>query len=271
MGSNAVDRRQASRVTLISQVAAAVFVLGAAAVLAVGLPGQEPARAPGDLTLGPLPAPAQNNGNGAEGTRLVDAPAVAARLGTFSNAPRPRVVEAPVATTQNTTTAAPPVAPSAEVKYLGSVAVGPRLVALVLDNAKQRMVAEGDRVSMGVVRGIEPELIRVETDTEMKEIRRAERTAAATGRGNEGAVMPMSASQAGRNAPNAQRFANQAQPALQPKGGADAQRLRRQFITDMRDKLKSSGQYATEEELNEALAKTVEQAGYQFEEGDKKQ
>ncbi|MCC6951102.1 MAG: hypothetical protein IT433_06605 [Phycisphaerales bacterium] len=135
-----IDSQQAGRQALVAQAACALAIVAGLGVVAVGLPGGIDRTSPSTLTLPEVAVTPTGTGPAAT-TRPVDEAGIDARLARFSNAPR---VTAPVVV--NTNDGQPAPSPSAESKYLGPVALGPRLLALMSIQGKQRFVKVGDQL-----------------------------------------------------------------------------------------------------------------------------
>jgi hypothetical protein len=283
--SKPLTRLEAIKGTRIAQAIGAVCLIGALAVAAVGLPGvwaPPPAEA---LELPDVSPPGQNGSASDEAKRRVNGTALASRLDMVSNRPRVPVVDVPVMTTDIVELPVVDLPPEVEpgIKYLGNVTLGPRRMALISNDDKQSFVGVGGKVGDLTLDVIETEWIRLTSGSTEKIITLAPRGEQVVTRANGGGMgaqggmsaqqmrnMQAGAARAGaQTRPTAAQIlaqrsgtrvatpaANQATPFA---GSPFPDQPRNQRYQQYREKLMSSGEYSTEQEVNEAAIKLTEQ------------
>ncbi|CAG1006065.1 hypothetical protein PHYC_03284 [Phycisphaerales bacterium] len=148
-----------------------MLVLAGAAMGVLGLPGEDPSPAPAKIEI---PRVASDLPTAAEGVELrtVDYRAMATRMDLFGNAPKKPDVK-----TDEKPGVAPALQPPSEARYIGTLVMGPKLFAIVVDGARQRVMKVGDTFADGsrVVSITETEMV-VEGPGGRRTIPLAERT-----------------------------------------------------------------------------------------------
>ncbi|HYE63635.1 MAG TPA: hypothetical protein VD997_16710 [Phycisphaerales bacterium] len=260
MSMSALSKQKATTLTRAAQGALALLVVAAGAAVAMSSRfASDPERA------GPLVLPTVDLGNGkntpAPINNNIDFAAVGDRLGAVSNHPKPVVVA-----TNNAPGAAqpPPPAPVNEMKYLGAVGVGANKVALISDNGRQRFVSVNDDLAGGKVEQI--------TDTEVRVGGAASKVITLASRSSDvvtraGAPRPATPGVNTARAPmpgTLQAYQPTPQPvdeALRVKGNIPdyvPQGEEREFMM-VREELRATTKFASEDELNEIASKTWEE------------
>ncbi|MEY3231251.1 MAG: hypothetical protein RL689_1340 [Planctomycetota bacterium] len=281
MSTTYIDRGSAGRRTTTARAVAVTLGVIAAGVLLIDLPGLglPEATAP-SLDAGATPEAAAPQ---AVGRPDIDFAGIAQRLSMVGNKPSVPKVDVPteVATTQPAT----PAAPAEEARYLGVVAMGSARMALVVKDSKQRFVKVGDQLGELTVRDIRDESITLEgpggrsvIDLAPKGADVVTQAAGATGgSGNPAAAFagnPAAAAMAARTAamraqPGAPKV-TPPRPAPQMPGNFQATPMsnfphiqadpaRRQRFAELQAKLRSSGEYKSQVDIDEAAAKLTEE------------
>ncbi|MDX2130863.1 MAG: hypothetical protein SFY69_02275 [Planctomycetota bacterium] len=172
-----IDRGAAKANTRLAAGAGAVLLACGAALGVLGLPVSRVEPVPDVLTL-PPPPPRTEPGE----TRIeaaLDIEAASARMRALGNSPRaPAAPGSPTPETPGASAAAPPPPPPpAEARYIANIAVGSRLLAVLVDGERQRIVKAGDTLLGGgkIVR-VEPDKLVVEDGAGRRTIPMAERT-----------------------------------------------------------------------------------------------
>lgn len=250
----------------------------AAGVLLIDLPG---------LVLPESSAPSIDTATAPEaaapeaaGRPDIDFAGIAERLSMVGNKPSVPKVEAPpeVATAQPSQ----PAPPSEAARYLGVVAMGSSRMALVAKDSKQSFVKVGDQLGEMTVREIRDESITFEGPGGRSVIDLSPKgtdivTHAAGGTGGTGAAFagnPAAAAMAARTAamraqPGAPK-ASPPRPSPQMPGNFQATPManfphiqadpaRRQRFAELQAKLRSSGEYKSQIDIDEAAAKLTEE------------
>ncbi|GJQ29090.1 MAG: hypothetical protein HBSAPP03_09740 [Phycisphaerae bacterium] len=247
------DRSTAAAQTRVAQ-GACVVVLAAGVALGVfGVPGATTHPAPEALKVPDPPPPAVVTDT-ASTTASVNSTSLGARMNLLANAPKQ-----PAATSTQTEPPPPPPPPPAEARYIGTMSVGPRLLAIMIDAGRQRVAKVGDTLADGSkVVAISADSVTVERNGARHDITLAERQGEAISR-----LTPKT----GRNS-----AAATSRPAAKPtsltKGGGrtpgtpdgSPERLQ-EIIRELRE----SGQYKDDNALMEAAKEIfqVEAAKYE--------
>lgn len=202
MASDTISRNRARTIRLASQAAAGVFVVGAVLVALVGLPFI-PTTEPEAVSYERVIENAQIQAETIRATRQearrstgaapVDLEAIEYSLQMVQNAPKPKaptetpkvVIEDPIPTQDA----------GGRTRYLGTVSVGNRLMALVSAGGSQRILGEGQTATLGLAPGDygQPpsvEIVRVTPDSVLikengleRKVERSQRTGLAVSRG----------------------------------------------------------------------------------------
>ena len=278
MSTSYIDRGSAGRRTTTARAVAVTLGVVAAGVLLVDLPGLSlpEAKVPSldDATAPEVDAPEVT-------TRpTIDFAGIAERLAMVGNTPSvPKVEAAPAEGSKAPEPTATPAAAAA--RYLGVVAMGSTRMALVVQDSKQRFVKVGDQLGESTVREIRDESITLEGSGGRSVIdlapKGAEVVTQAAGAGGGGAPFagnPAAAAMAARTAamraqPGAAK-ATPPRPAPQMPGNFQASPVtsfphiqadpaRRQRFAELQAKLRSSGEYKTQTDIDEAAAKLTEE------------
>ena len=181
------SKSRATRLTRGWQAASMVVVGGIATVGILG-PKREPMKEPKaelPVVAGVLP------GHSTTGVPLGDASGAAARFLRVKNAPIP---PAPVDTTPITTAPSDgePTPSATPVRYLGLAQMGAIRMALVLDQSKQRFIAEGAKIGEQTLSRVEPEAIVLKaSDGTETRVDRTERSGEATSRARPRPISPV--------------------------------------------------------------------------------
>ncbi len=281
MSTTYIDRGSAGRRTTTARAVAVTLGVIAAGVLLIDLPGLglPEATAPSlDADATPEAAAPQ-----VAGRPDIDFAGIAQRLSMVGNKPSVPKVDVPteVATTQPAT----PAAPAEEARYLGVVAMGSARMALVVKDSKQRFVKVGDQLGELTVRAIRDESITLEGPGGRSVIELAPKgadvvTQAAGATGGAGGMPTAFAGNPAAAAMAARTAAMRAQPggpkvtpprpAPQMPGNFQAAPMsnfphiqadpaRRQRFAELQAKLRSSGEYKSQVDIDEAAAKLTEE------------
>jgi len=264
-----MDRRTASTQAKVAQAAFGVVALGAGALAVVGFPGEPVVTPPEALVIAAVQPPVP--GGGVEAlTGPVDGVALSARLASLRNSPR-----APQEVTIESVEVPPPAPPTFEVRYIGVVSIGPRYMAIIIDNNRQRVVKVGDSVADGSkVVGVTPEELTLEDGAKkQRSIPMAERSGESFSRAV--AAAPNKAAPAA--GPAVKSLPVKPNPAMSPQkqaaalgmtpialapggggGGRHSPGSPERFNEIVAD-LKRSGQYGSEDALMEAAKMQQEQ------------
>lgn len=266
MGMSALSKQKATSLTRAAQVALALLIVGAGSALAVSARNAREAERPGKLELPTVDLPSRKAGaNRAE----VDTSAVAARLAAVSNHPTPveaPKVDAPVATTP------PPPPAGGDLKYLGAVGIGNLRMALVSDGGKQRFVGLGDALSGTTVQAIKDGEVTLASGRTLTLAGRSNDVVTRATPGRPG--MPMGAgvpnpqaAMGGVPRPTAATLDPYNPGAMGEAGIVRAKNnipdyvpagLEQDFMA-LRDDMRSTGEFKTDEHLNEAASKRLEE------------
>ena len=256
---------------------AAVVLLGAVGVLgAVGIPGMQSPPRPPDLKVSEVEIKVPH------GSGVVAQPADYAtltnRMSLLENAPK--LPDAPAGDGGESAPPPPPPPPAPVVKYLGPARVGTLVLALVSDGGKQRFVKSGDRLSDdSKVKQVLDGAIVVEKDGGESRIELSVREGALT---TSGVAGPPGGGTAGVLAATGGRVGVPRAPGqpLQPASSLPGAFIRSGFekggqyfdsrgnpVTDpqqihlfqIRQKVKNSGQFKSEDDIDGAAKKLFEQ------------
>lgn len=212
----------------------------------------------------------------------IDFAGIAERLSMVGN--RPAVPKVETAPSEGSKAPEPAPAPEAEAaRYLGVVAMGKARMALVVQDSKQRFVKVGDVLGELTVREIRDESITLEGAAGRTVIdlaaKGAEVVTQAAGGGGGGAAAPFAgnpaaAAMAARTAamraqPGASKMTPPRPPPQMPGNfqaspvasfpHIQADPARRQRFAELQAKLRSSGEYKTQTDIDEAAAKLTEE------------
>jgi hypothetical protein len=266
MGMSALSKQKATTLTRAAQATFALLLVGAGAAIAVSSRFADAPEHAGPLVLPTV----QLDGSKTTGVAIsnnIDFGGVADRLAAVSNHPKPVITAAAPPGTGPTQ----PPPPSNELKYLGAVGVGASKVALISEGGKQRFVGINDDLSGGKVESI--------TDTEVRISGNVSKTITLAGRGNEvltragrpgpaTAGAPLSNRNGGVNPTTLQPY--QPMTAAQPMTPGDELRAKanipdyvhrgeEQAFLSVRESLRASEKYESEEQLNELASKIWEE------------
>lgn len=276
--SKRLTRTEAMKGTRLAQVVGVVCVAGALAVAAVGLPGVSAPPPVKAIELPDLSHEGAKDATGGQEKRRLNGAALASRLEMVSNRPRVPVVEPPVVETGNEDVPVVDVPPATEanIKYLGAVSLGVRRLALLTLEDRQSFVAVGGKIGEHTLDVIETEWVRLTLGGKEKIVTLSPKgeqvvtkasgaSAGAGGRVNQPGNAARQGSQARPTAAQilAQRNSaprsavSQATPVTMSSPFPDPARSQR--YQQFREKLMSSGEYSTEQEVNEAAIKLTEQ------------
>ena len=281
MSTTYIDRGSAGRRTTTARAVAVTLGVIAAGVLLIDLPG---------LGLPEAKVPSLDEGETPEvaapevaGRPDIDFAGIAQRLSMVGN--KPAVPKVEPATEVATTPPAQPAAPAEEARYLGVVAMGSSRMALVVKDSKQRFVKVGDQLGELTVREIRDASITLEgpggrsvIDLAPKGAEVVTHTSGAPGAagGNPAAFAgnPAAAAMAARTAamraqPGGSKVAPP-RPAPQMPGNFQATPMsnfphiqadpaRRQRFAELQAKLRNSGEYKSQVDIDEAAAKLTEE------------
>lgn len=251
-----LDRSAALTHARLAQGACVIVLAAGAAVALMGIPGLTPRPAPEALTVPDAPAivrPATHD----DGLVPVQGSGVGSRMSLLANAPK---VAGPAETLPGTPPPPPP-PPPAEARYIGALALGPKLLAILTDGDKQRVAGVGTVLADGSkVVEVKPEAVTVEKSGVRRDIPLAERQGEAITRLSSSRGSGNAARSPGGTSPRALK-------AVQAKGGRvpgtpDGSPDRLQEI--IRD-LRASGQYKDENSLNEAAKEIFQVEAAKFE------
>lgn len=185
----APDRRFAISQARLAQGACVVLVLAGGAMGVLGLPGDKPAPAPEKIEI-PRVASDIKTAEPAPVLRPVDFRGVSTRMGQVGNAPKVPEIEK---TGGGEIPPAPPPAPS-EARYIGTMIMGPKLLAIIVDGPKQRVMKVGDTFADGgkIVLITQTEIV-IEGPGGRRTIQLAERTGEGISRATPAAPTPANA------------------------------------------------------------------------------
>jgi hypothetical protein len=263
MAMTSLNRQKAGSLTKGAQAALVVLLLAGGAALAfragIGSGLERPADGP--VVLPVVSLGDKNNG---PSRAAADVNAIAARLNMVSNHPT-ATDPVPVAAGVQP----PPPPPPADLRYLGAVGVGNMNMALVMDGGKQRFVRVGDQLSAGKVESIDEGEIKI-----AGAVGAASRSITLATRGAE-VLTRMHGSRPGMVRPASPGQPNNGFPAYTPpeqnfpqagsNGYPDYVRpddYKR--FDEVRNQLRQSGQYGSDEELAEASAKMMHEKDSQM-------
>lgn len=163
MAEDTISKPRAKRIRLLSQVAALICVGAAVAAVVFGVPMLQATEATpiaftqveqkaGEIYTGIIERRADQQ-SGEDNPFPPDIKMIAETLALVSNAPTVQIEETPAqAGTDDTTTTPPPVA-SAKTRFVGTVGIGDRLMALVTAGGSQRILGEGDEAVLPLADG----------------------------------------------------------------------------------------------------------------------
>lgn len=271
-----VSRHAARTQAIVAQSAFAALVVVGAGVLAMGLPGLRGAEAVPEPTLPQFELPAASQSTGLT-LRPVDLGGVSQRLTLVSNSPK---TQAPP---DKPVEAAPPPPPPAETRFLGVMSMGSAKRALLVEGGRQKFVRVGDALADGSrVVEIHETSVVVESEAGVRRTielaaRSGDRVTRAVpnatfvspspafskGGGTTGAIRPATTTAAitsgdGKSlriSAGSGGGANTKPTARRP-GTPDGSPER---FEEIRTKLRSSGQFKSEDELNDRLKQLFEE------------
>jgi hypothetical protein len=202
MASDTISRNRARTIRLASQAAAGVFVGGAVLVALVGLPfipTTEPEAVSYERVIEDAQVQAETIRAGRQearrttGSAPVDLEAIEYSLQMVQNAPKPKDTPPETPTVVETPTPTPD--DGGRTRYLGTVTVGNRLMALVSAGGAQRILGEGQTVTLGLAPGdygeapsveivrVTPEAVWVNENGRERRVERSQRTGLAVSHG----------------------------------------------------------------------------------------
>jgi hypothetical protein len=254
------DRAAARTQAHVALGVGALLLAGGAALGVLGIPGTTPEPVPERLTI-PVVRIEDGSAPGAAsvGSRI-DPAAAGARMQALSNSPKQAPVAGRPAGPESGQPPAPPPPAVVEVRYIANIALGQSLLAVVVDNGRQRVVKAGDTLSDGSrVIEVRPHELVVELDGRRRTIAMAERTGSAASR----AAPAMAVA---RTTPPARPSTPQATPAMRALSGSPPEERKGvsskgapegspERLEEIIQQMRSSGQFKDENELMSA-AKT---------------
>lgn len=256
---------RAKRLARVAQIGAASTALLLGVVVVLGLPAPAIETPPINPAL-PVIEPLPQTDTPQTAAPEVDAIGIADRLALVSNAPR--LPDAPAPT--DTTT---PPSEEQDFGYLGPIRMGRVLWAFVRDSGVQRPVKVGDTVWPGRVVQITPEKLTVERDGVRTDYDLLPRGGAVVSRANAGAAPGTPSRGRGRPQPVAGASVNPSTGFPNPQGSpvgmgmSHMDMIRKQpGFQEMLERLRASGKYPVEEDLQNAAVKAFEEELRQQEE-----
>lgn len=253
-----LNRTAAISQARLAQGACAVVLAAGATLGVIGLPGAKGDPVPETLIVPEPTVVAKTPGQ--TGVQVaIDTDALGARMSRLDNAPK--VPEVTTAAEQLPTTIAPP--PPTESKYIGSLSMGERLLAILIDAGIQRVAKVGDTLADGAkIVAITHAAVTVEHNGARRDINLAKREGDATTRlaaapAGKGGARPVS--------PTNIRAAKVASlKGGRPPGTPDGSPERLQEIIR---ELRGSGNYKDDNSLNEAAKEIFQAEAEKFEKG----
>lgn len=164
MAEDTISKPRAKRIRLLSQIAALICVGAAVAAVAFGVPMLRGTDAPlieyqtvqskaGVIYQGIVARRAEQE-SGDEAEFPPDISMISETLALISNSPKAKVVEKPVDPAGGTSDGPKVVeSPSAKTRFVGTVGIGDRLMALVTAGGSQRILGEGDEAVLPLADG----------------------------------------------------------------------------------------------------------------------
>lgn len=245
------DRRAAILRARVAQAACVVMLTAAGALAILGLPGGGPTSPPEKLEV-PIPDLGLKDAHTARSAGNVDSVGLGARMDLLGNAPKIAVA----AVAEETGEEIVPVPPPQEARYIGTMTVGPRTLAIVTDGARQRVMKVGDVLDNGAtITAIGPGELEVEANNVKSQIALAERSGASVGRATPSAVSRASVVQQPRTAAPPKGLGGRSDGRRIP-GTADGSPER---LDELIRQMRASQQYPDENSINQA-AKEIFQA-----------
>lgn len=202
MASDTISRSRARTIRLASQAAAGVFVGGAVLVALIGLPfipTSEPEAVSYERVIEDAQVQAETirasrqEARRSTGSAPVDLEAIEYSLQMVQNAPKPKA--APTEAPKVVEAPAPTPDAGGRTRYLGTVSVGDRLLALVSAGGSQRILGEGQTATLGLAPGdygqapsveivrVTPDAVWIKENGRERQVERSQRTGLAVSRG----------------------------------------------------------------------------------------
>ncbi|MDI1289382.1 MAG: hypothetical protein PSX37_05450 [bacterium] len=256
-----IDRTRAISLTRLSQAAGAILLVGAGVAAAMLGPrgGVAPPEA---LTVPELPALAPPTLAKSMSDQPVNSSVLSGRFAMIGNAPKvpepppvTPITEAPVAGTE------PPPASGVELLYFGPAAMGGARFALVSEDSAQRIVGIGDALGDGAVKSITLNQLTIDENGTDRIIDRSPK-------GSEVVTKATGAAAAGGNKSSAVRknAMVRRRPAAIPHGASgpnktiDPAMAAAERYRMVVDKIRSSGQFGSDEATIEKAARQLMEA-----------
>lgn len=253
------DRTTARTQAHVALGVGALLLAGGAALGVLGIPGTTPEPVPERLTLPVVRVEDGSSTNGSAAPARIDASGAGARMQSLPNSPKQAPAAGRPAGPEGGQPPAPPAPAVVEVRYIANIALGPSLLAVVVDNGRQRVVKAGDTLADGSrLIEVRPHELVVELDGRRRTIPMAERTGSAASR-----AAPMMAVTRGATPPRpiapqpapdsvAMRLGGMSQEGLKAppgkriRGSPDGSPER---LEEIIQELKNSGQFKNDNEM----------------------